>query len=285
MLAKLQDLSLLCMSLVLISVVGAFAQNLWQTLPPPAAPPEPAATGTVTHDGATLYYAIHGEGPPVILLHGGMGNTEHWGGQVGALAATHKVVTMDSRGHGRSTRGGKRLSYHLMASDVLALMDHLEFAQAALIGWSDGGNTGLDLAIHHPGRVKRLFVFGSNFHPSGLKSPPDGSATFPNYLRRATADHVRLSRQKNQLAGFLKALRNMWRTEPAFTKDQLGAIAVPVTVAHAEHDEIVRREHSKRLAKLIPGAQLRELPGVSHFAMWQDPAAFNAELLAFLAVD
>lgn len=266
-------------------MVGASAQNLWQTLPAPAPTPVPVATGTVAHDGAELYYAVYGAGPPVVLLHGGMGNADHWGGQVGALAATHKVVTMESRGHGRSTWDGNRLGYHLMASDVLAVMDHLDIEAAAIVGWSDGGNIGLDIAIHHPGRVSRLFAFGANYHPSGLKAPPAGSVTFPSYLKRATADYMRLSRQKNRLAGFLKALRKMWRSEPAFTDVQLRALGAPVTIAHAEHDEIVRRDHSERLAELVPGAQLRLLPGVSHFALWQDPAAFNAAVLEFLAAD
>ena len=285
MLAKLQYLSLLCLVLVLISVAGASAQNLWQSLPAPAPTPQPIATGSVAQDGVTLYYAVHGTGPPVVLLHGGLGNADHWGGQIDALSATHKVITMDSRGHGRSSWDGKALHYHLMASDVLAVMDHLKIVRAAIVGWSDGGNIGLDMAIHHPGRVRRLFVFGANFHPSGLKAPPAGSATFPNYLRRATSDYMKLAIQKNHLGGLLKALRKMWRTEPTFADAQLQSVAVPVTVAAAEHDEIVRREHSARLSGLIPGARLAVLPEVSHFAMWQDPAAFNVELLAFLAAD
>lgn len=285
MVARLKSLSVLCLTLVLISIIGASAQNLWQTLPQPAPSPEPSETGTVAHDGAVLHYAVHGAGPPVVLLHGGMGNADHWGGQVGALRERYKLVTVDSRGHGRSSWDGNRLSYALMASDVLAVMDHLDIEAAAIVGWSDGGNIGLDLAINHPARVSRLFVFGANFHPAGLKAPPAGSVTFPKYLKRATADFMRLSNQKNRLAGFLKALRKMWRTEPAFTEAELNAIGLPVTVAHAEHDEIVRREHSERLADLVPGARLHLLPGVSHFALWQDPAAFTAVVLEFLASD
>ena len=285
MVARLKAPLVLCLALVLISIIGASAQNLWQTLPPPTPTPEPSATGTVAHEGAALYYAVHGAGPSVVLLHGGMGNADHWAGQVGALRERYRLVTMDSRGHGRSTWDGKPLGYHLMASDVLAVMDHLDIEAAAIVGWSDGGNIGLDLAINHPGRVSRLFVFGANFHPSGLKAPPAGSATFPNYLKRATADLVRLSSEKNRLAGMLKALRKMWRTEPAFTEAELSAIRAPVVIAHAEHDEIVRRDHSERLTELVPGARLRLLPGVSHFALWQDPAAFNAAVLEFLAAD
>ena len=268
--------------LLALTLNVAHAKDLWRTLPEPVRPPTPDATGTVSNDGAELYYAVHGSGPPVVLLHGGMGNADHWSGQIAALAATYRVITMDSRGHGRSTWDG-RLGYRLMASDALAVMDHLEIAEAAIVGWSDGGNIGLDIAIHHPARLSGLFVFGANFHPSGLKKPAAGNITFPSYLRRATADFAKLSSQKNRLGAFLKALRKMWRTEPTFTEDQLKAIALPVTVAAGEHDEIVRRDHAERLAALVPGARLVVLENVSHFALWQDPAAFNAVLKTFLS--
>lgn len=261
---------------------NASAQALWQTLPEPAATPPPDATGFVTNDGARLYYAVHGQGPPVLLLHGGLGNADHWGGQIAALKVSHRVITMDSRGHGRSTWDGGQLSNHLMALDVLALMDHLKTAQAAIVGWSDGGNIGLDIAIHHPDRVAKLFILGANFHPSGMKAPPVGSTTVARYFERASADYRRLSSHPNELDRFLKALRAMWRSGPNFTSGQLSSISVPVVVAIGEHDEIVRREHAEQLANRIPGGRLLVLPELSHFALWQDVSRFNRALLDFL---
>ena len=74
---------------------------------------------------------------------------------------------LDSRGHGRSTRTETPIGYDLMASDVLALMDELGIAKAALLGWSDGAIIGLDIAIRHPERLTKLFAFAANWDPRG----------------------------------------------------------------------------------------------------------------------
>ncbi|HVI91876.1 MAG TPA: alpha/beta fold hydrolase, partial [Dongiaceae bacterium] len=95
--------------------------------------------GHLAHDGARIWYASHGAGKPVILLHGGLGHSGNWGYQVPALiAAGYRAITIDSRGHGRSSRDARPYSYELMAADVIAVMDQLALDKAAFIGWSDG---------------------------------------------------------------------------------------------------------------------------------------------------
>src|SRR5215468_5254188 len=120
------------------------------------APPLPDTNdqGTVEHDGARIWYATYGSGPPVILLHGGLGHSGNWGYQVPALVASgYRPVLIDSRGHGRSTRDARPFMYELMASDVLAVLDALDLEDAALVGWSDGACTALILAREAPARV------------------------------------------------------------------------------------------------------------------------------------
>ena len=112
-------------------------------------PPLPAAAdhGCVDHDGARIWYASYGSGSPVMLLHGGLGHSGNWGHQVPELiAAGHRVIVIDSRGHGRSTRDARPFSYDLMATDVLAVLDHAGVSRAALVGWSDGGHHLVDFA-------------------------------------------------------------------------------------------------------------------------------------------
>ena len=95
--------------------------------------------GYVENDGARIWYTTFGSGRPVILLHGGLGHSGNWGYQVPALIKNgYRVVLIDSRGHGRSTRDARPFSYELMASDVSAVMDTLRLAKAGLVGWSDG---------------------------------------------------------------------------------------------------------------------------------------------------
>jgi len=97
--------------------------------------------------------------------------TDTWGNQVPVLAKAHEVIVADSRGHGRSTRSGKPFGYKLMADDYLALLDHLKIDKVALVGWSDGGIIGLDIAMRHPERIIKLWAFGANAAVTGYTSP------------------------------------------------------------------------------------------------------------------
>jgi pimeloyl-ACP methyl ester carboxylesterase len=229
-----------------------------------------------------MYYAIYGAGEPVILLHGGLGNSEHWGNQVPALAEHYKVIVADSRGHGRSTRTGEPYSYQLMASDVLALMDYLKVDRAAIVGWSDGGIIGLDLAINHSDRLTKLFAFGANSNVAGLRDDYSTNPTVNAAIERSGKDYRRLSKTPDQHDAFVEQISAMWNSQPDYTPAQLGKISVPTMIADGVHDEFVRQEHSKELAALIPGAKLLILPDVSHFAIWQNPEEVNRAVLEFL---
>jgi pimeloyl-ACP methyl ester carboxylesterase len=254
----------------------------WKTTPLPAPPPKPVEEGSVKVGSVKIWWASFGAGDPVILLHGGAGNSDHWSSQIVALAEKFRVVVIDSRGHGRSTRDTKQAySYHRMAGDVLAVMDDLKIEQASLVGWSDGGVIALDLAVHKPGRVKKLFIFGTNYNLAGMKSTGP-HATFATYFDKCAGDYQRLSATPKDYKPLVAALGKMWKTEPNFTKEQLVAIKIPTVVADGEYDEIIRQEQVKEMAKLIPGAQLLLIPETSHFALWQKPEAFNQALLDFL---
>lgn len=141
---------LLGLATSLLLVVQGHAEEVWQTLPEPPAMPEPVESGMAPVNDIEMYYAVYGEGEPVLLIHGGLGDADVWGFQVPALAEDHRVIVADSRGHGRSTRSDQPFGYELMADDYLALLDHLGIEQTALVGWSDGGIIGLDIAIRHP---------------------------------------------------------------------------------------------------------------------------------------
>jgi pimeloyl-ACP methyl ester carboxylesterase len=254
----------------------------WLQLPAYPPMPEAAQSGLADVNGIQVYYAVYGEGDPVILLHGGLGHSDVWGHQVSELSKTHQVITMDSRGHGRSTRNDERYTYELMASDVVALMDFLQIDKASLIGWSDGGIIGLVMGIKNPERLERVFAFGANSDPSGLTADLAEDAVFNQYIENAGMDYAKLSATPDDYEGFLGAIGEMWATEPNIT-EQLKDITIPVTISDGEYDEAIMREHTEMMAKEIPGAKLVILPSVSHFAMWQNPEEFNAALIEFLA--
>ena len=264
---------------------GAAARQLpiWKTLPPARPLPATTASGYVVNDGARIYYATFGHGPPVILLHGGFGNTEVWGNQVPALTrAGYQVVAIDSRGHGRSSRDERPLTYELMASDVVAVMDQLILPRAAVVGWSDGAIVGLVLAIHNPDRLTRVFAFAANMDPSGVIPGVDHDPMFLRFFAKAERDYRRLSPTPDGFADFQRAVEHMWDTEPNYTAADLARITTPVAIVDGDHDEAINRSHTEYLARSIPGARLIILPAASHFAMFQQPREFNDAMLGFL---
>jgi pimeloyl-ACP methyl ester carboxylesterase len=262
--------------------IPAHAEYLWQRLPPTPMLPKPMRSGTAPVNGIRLWYAVFGHGAPVILVHGGLANANYWGLQVPALARKYQVIVVDSRGHGRSTRTDAPISYDLMSSDVLALMDYLRVRKAALVGWSDGAIIGLNIAIHHPERLTKLFAFAANSDPSGVKDV-NQSPVFTAYVERAGREYEKLSPTPGQFKAFLADITNMWATQPHFTADQLRHISVPTWIVDGDHDEAIKREDTDHMAAVIPGAGELILPQVSHFAFLQDPVQFNESLLHFLA--
>src|SRR5208282_1900410 len=261
---------------------NAGAAERWQTLPPTPAPVAGETTGTASVNGIRLYYATIGAGPPVVLLHGGLANSDYWGNQVRALEARHMVIVVDSRGHGRSTRDARPYGYDLMADDVVALLDTLHIAKADVVGWSDGAILGLDLAIRHPDRVGKVFAFAANTVTSGVKEGVEKNPTFVRFIERAGHEYAKLSATPEGYDAFVAQISKMWETEPNWTDPQLKSIRAPVWVVDGDHDEAIKRVHTEYIAATIPAAGLLILPNASHFAFLQDPALFNAALLHFL---
>jgi pimeloyl-ACP methyl ester carboxylesterase len=238
--------------------------------------------GYVHHEGARIWYATFGAGHSVIMLHGGLGQSGNWGYQVPDLVSSgYRAILIDSRGHGRSTRDEQPYTYELMASDVLAVMDHLQMEKAALVGWSDGACTALVLARKDALRSAGVFFFACNMDPSGTKNIKP-SPVLGRCLNRHKKDYAQLSATPDQFAAFAEAVRRMQRTEPNYSVPDLTDVHVPVAIVQGEHDEFIKLEHAEYLARSIPGAEFILLPGVSHFAPLQRPDKFNQVMRVFL---
>lgn len=244
--------------------------------------PAEAVIGCVDNESARIWYASMGAGPPVVLLHGGLGNSGNWGYQVPALVgAGYKAIVIDSRGQGRSTRDERPYSYELMASDTRAVMDALGVTKAAFIGWSDGADTALVLSRETPDRSVGVFFFACNVDSTGAK-PFQSTPVIDRIYNHHAKEYAALS----PLVGEFEAMRDdlgaMQANQPNYGADQLREVTVPVWIVLGERDEFIEREHAEYIARSIPGARFVLLPGVSHFAPLQRPEAFNREVLAFL---
>ena len=269
-------------ALFLIPAGFAAAEERWLTLPEPAAMPKPDQSGYAPVNGIQMYYAVFGTGDPILLIHGGLGHADIWASQVATMSKTHKVIVADSRGHGRSTRTEQPYGYDLMASDYLALLDYLKIDKTALVGWSDGGIIGIDIALHHPERLTRLFAQAANVTTDGVDPGVMTNKTFAAYIERSGRDYKKMSKTPDQYDAFVAQISHMWESEPAWTKEQLGKITTPTAIVAGDHDEAIKREHTEYMAASIPGAKLIILPNASHFAMLQAPDEYSQAALDFI---
>lgn len=256
--------------------------RLFEAQGTPALPPADRS-GTVDIMGARIWYASMGQGPAVVLLHGGMGNGSQWGFQVPALiAAGYRAIVIDSRGQGRSTSDGRPLGYARMADDTLAVLDSLGVDRAAFVGWSDGAVTSMILADNRPERSDGVFFFACNVDASGTK-PFVYTDVIGRCLNRHKQDFAALSPTPEAFDATFEVVGEMQRGQPNYSAADLARLAVPFWSVIGAHDEFITQEHAAYLARTIPGASLHVLAGVSHFAPVQRPEIFNAAMLTFLA--
>jgi pimeloyl-ACP methyl ester carboxylesterase len=230
-------------------------------------------------NGVRIYYETYGNGPPVLLLHGGLGSLEDMHHQIRALAADRFVIAPDSRAHGRSTDADEPLSYALMADDMIKLLDKLGVHQADIVGWSDGGIIGLEMAIHHPEHVRRLVIIGANYDVSGLKVVPPANADVPP----RPALYARIAPDPAHWPVLYSKVTTMWRTQPHYDLQDLGRIVAPTLVIAGEHD-VIRPEHTDKLASAIPGADEVIIAGGTHAVLAQKATAVNVLIVRFLQV-
>jgi pimeloyl-ACP methyl ester carboxylesterase len=253
---------------------------------------QPGAAGTaapppghfVAVRGIRMYVEETGHGRPLLLLHGGAGSGAQFAAQVPFFARRFRVIVPDACAQGRTSDRPGPLSYHEMAEDVVALLDSLHVRRADVVGWSDGGVVGLDLAIHHPDRLRRLVTFGANFRPDGL-NPSDvawaDSATVADFGPDMRRFYVSVAPDSTHYEAAMQKILDLWRSQPNFTLEQLGRIRTPTLIAAGEHD-VVRREHTDALARAIPGAREWIVPGASHSVLQEEPAVANPRILEFL---
>ncbi len=270
--------------LALCAAVPVRAEERWMSIPDAPPMPQAVESGYAPVNGIEMYYAVYGAGDPILLIHGGLGHADLWVNQVVELAKTHKVIVADSRGHGRSTRNADPYGYDLMASDYVALLDHLKIGKAALVGWSDGGIIGIAIALKSPERLSKLFAHAANVTVDGVDPSVANNKTFGVYIENMGKDYAKFSKTPGEYDAFVEQISKMWATQPDWTKEQLAAIQLPTAIVLGDHDEAITRAHTDYMASAIPGAKLIILKDASHFAMLQDPAGYTKAVRDFLGV-
>jgi pimeloyl-ACP methyl ester carboxylesterase len=224
-------------------------------------------------NGNRIYYEVYGQGEPLLLLHGALGSIEAFSKQIPELSKHYQVIAVDTRGHGRSTADTTRLTYELYADDVYRLLNELKLDHANVLGWSDGGNTGLILATRHPEKVRKLAVMGAVLYNNKTSVPDWVNDTLRNQVKALELS----SRESDK---FVLRVKQCLLTEPNIDPQSLKAIKCPVLVMAGGQD-VVKEEHTKLIAGSIAGAKLTIFKGATHEAPVEDPDSFNKAVLDF----
>ena len=214
-----------------------------------------------------MYYEVHGEGPPLLLLHGGTGSIPtKW---IPFFSSQFRVIAMEQMGHGRTADVTDRpFHYHDMAEDTVELMRQLDIASAVVVGYSDGGIIGIDMAIHHPERVTKLAVTGANCRADGYTAENlEWARTFTPADLPVSDAYARLSPDgPDHWPIVLGRLQRMWPVEPNFTREEMQSIKAPTLIIIGDGD-IVTPEHAVEMFRTIPNAQLCVVPNAGHGVM------------------
>ena len=217
-----------------------------------------------------MYYELHGDGPPVLLLHGGSGSIpEKW---IPFFTPLFRVMAPEQMGHGRTADVIDRpFHYHDMAEDTLELMRQLGIESTVVVGYSDGGIIGLDMAIHHPERVIKLAVTGANARFEGYTTENQEFArSFDPVSQPVSEKYAELSPDgAEHWPVVLGRLKPMWAAEPSFTNEELQSIGAPTLLVIGDRD-IVTPEHAVEMFRTIPEAQLCVVPNAAHGTMPQE---------------
>ena len=243
-----------------------------------------------THDNVDIAFLDEGEGEPVVLVHGFASNKEvNWvaPGWVTTLTrAGRRVIALDNRGHGQSTKLYEPAAYHgaVMAQDVRALLDHLALPRADIIGYSMGARITAFLALAEPQRVRAAVFGGLGIRLVDAVGLPESIAqALEARSRDDISDPAGLLFRSfaEQTRSDLRALAACIRgSRQTLSRDEVGRIAAPLLVAVGSKDQIAGSPQA--LAALIPGAQALTIPGRDHMLAVGD-RVFKEGVLEFLA--
>ena len=236
-------------------------------------------TGYAPANGLNLYYEIHGQGPPLLLLHGAYMTIDMMAPLLRGLAGSRQVLAVEEQGHGRTADADRPITYEQMADDSAVVLGHLGIERADIVGFSMGGGIALQLAIRHPAVLRKLVVISAGFASDGMHAEaiemlptitPEVFAGSP-----IEAEYLRLAPNPGDFPKLVEKLTELDSTEFAWSKDDIRAIPAPALVVFGDSD-IVRLEHAVELFRLLgggvmgdlaglPRSQLAVLPGTTHF--------------------
>jgi pimeloyl-ACP methyl ester carboxylesterase len=241
--------------------------------------PTDLESGYAPVNGLNMYYEVHGTGPPLVLLHGAYFTADLMAPIVPGLAEFRRVIVPEMQAHGHTADVDRPITYEQMADDTAALIGHLGLDRADIVGYSMGGGVGLQLAIRHPGVVRRLVAMSASYTSDGM--PRVALDMFPSITPELFAGspieeaYLRTAPNPADFPVLVDKLKRLDTTPYAWPADDISGIEAPTLVVVGDSDG-VRLEHAVEMFKLLgggvmgdlegmPTSQLAVLPGTSHF--------------------
>ena len=221
----------------------------------------------------SLHFVEQGGGKPLILLHGNGEDGSYFKHQINCFSADYRVIAIDTRGHGQSSRGEKPFTIVQFAEDLHDFMDEKGIAKAILLGFSDGGNIALTFALKYPERVERMIVDGANLFPRGVKPLYQWPIEIGYRIAKLFAKKSDKAKQNAEMLGLMV-------NEPHIDPVELARLTMPVLVVAGTKD-MIKESHTRLIHKSLPNAQLAILDG-DHFVANKNAEAFNAAVETFL---
>ena len=216
---------------------------------------------------AKIYYEEYGSGEPLILLEGNNGLISDFYNQIPFLSKYFRVIAMDTRAQGKSFDFAKNdYGYEKLSDDLLQIVKELKLEKINIIGWSDGGITGLIFNSKNPNLVKKLVTIGANTNPEGVKEQ----------LLQSIKERYKITNDEKE-----KRRLNLMISYPNITESDLKKIKNPVLVIAGENDEI-KLEHTKQIAKMIENSKLEIIRNSTHNIPFEQPIELNNKIIDFL---
>jgi len=235
---------------------------------------ESAAVRQMAMGDLEMTVVVQGSGPDLVLLHGGGEGTDGLAALQGLLAAGHRVIAPEQRGHGRTPDIGL-FGFDEMAADTVGLLESMGVGSADLVGWSDGGIVALLVAHRRPDLVRRVVAIGASLRMD----------LEPAALRPADLDWIRTTDPATVPFPMAVETRHklmaMWLAGPGLTFDDLAAIDLPVLIMAADHD-MITLEHQMAMFQALPAGQFAVIPDATHEVPQTKPGIVAGLIEAFL---
>jgi pimeloyl-ACP methyl ester carboxylesterase len=226
-----------------------------------------------------MYYDVHGQGRPVVLLHGAYQSADTLGPLLPGLAERYQVLVPEMQGHGRTADIDRAITYEQMADDTAGLIRHLELEQPDIVGYSMGGAIGLQVAIRHPDLVRKLVMISSGY--ASDSAHPEAIEMFPSITPEMfagsplEAEYQRIAPNPDDFPNLVWKLKELDTVPFSWPEEEVRAVAAPTMIVVGDSD-VVTLEHAVKLFRLrgggvmgdltgLPDAQLAVLPATCHF--------------------